>query len=1202
MVDIKNLTATKIAVGVLALAMTVGVLFTLAPRVQAAALTEAQIQNIINLIQGFGADAATIANVNASLHGNAPTTPTTPSTSSACPYKWNTNLKIGSTGTDVMKLQQFLNSMSGTVIATSGAGSAGMESTYYGAKTGAAVKKFQEMYKGEILTPVGLTSGTTNFFSSTRAKANALCVGGSTGGTTTPPVTGTGTGLMVSSASQPMNSSVLNGAARIPFTKFTVTAGNDGDVVVNSVTVKRVGLGSNAAFDGIVLLDEAGMQVGISKTLNSNDQANVGENVTIPRGTSKTFTVAGNMISSLSAYQGEQLALSVVGVNTSATVTGSLPIMGATHNVNSTLVIGTLTVQRGAQDPSTDQTKEVGVTGYNFSSVKVTAGSAENVWVKSIRWNQVGSAAAGDLKNVKTTVDGVDYDTVVSSDGKYFTTSFAGNGVKIDKGVSKDFTVKADIAGGSGRTVAFDIAKKTDIYAVGETYGYGLTPPAGSSNCASDANDSSFCTGEDPWYNGSEVTVNTGSLIVSTWPTVNAQNLAENVLNQPIAGFSVEARGEPVTVGSIKIYLTETGSAADRADLTNLTLVDQNGSVVAGPVDGSASNAYVTFSDSITFPTGVTNLTLKGKLGTDFANNDTVSASTTPTDWSNVKGDTTGKTITPSPASTLTGPTMTMKAGSVNVSVSSVPTAQTVIAGAQGFLFANYIIDATGSGEDVRVTSIPLAYGGANTAVATSLTACQLYDGSTSVTSGSNSKNPSSFSSSTQFTFDGSGLMVTKGTSKTLALKCNVSTGATGSYLWGIDDAQNSSLTSFSGVTSGTTIVETFTDSNGQTMSIGTSGTLTAVLDTNSPGYKIVSAGSTGVELARIKFSASNEDIDLKQIALQLSSVASNTPTDLVGRQVTLWTTAGVQVGTVVFPAGDNGTSSAISNFRIPKDGSNVLVVKGDIAGISNSGPLTSSGDLLVVDYDGSNSGLNGTYGTGVASGSTATPASGDTASNGVRIMKAYPVLAQVALSGSNLTLVSGGDKVLYRFKVTATDGDVALYKFSFNIGSSTVSATTSALAAYVYTDSSFSTADTTFSSDGKLNVQTAPVQTLAGTNSIDVNMLFQKASGGNTTYIVPAGATRYFELRATVANVETGTGSESISVKLLGDAAYPVNAATLMDTATGVDGDTNDDFIWSPISTTTQNTINDLDFTNGYQVQGLPSVNMTSETLTSTN
>ncbi|MEI6058054.1 MAG: peptidoglycan-binding domain-containing protein, partial [bacterium] len=65
----------------------------------------------------------------------------------------------GSTGADVKALQVFLNTH-GYIIATSGNGSPGHESTYFGIATKNALIKFQNANKATILTPYGLTKGT----------------------------------------------------------------------------------------------------------------------------------------------------------------------------------------------------------------------------------------------------------------------------------------------------------------------------------------------------------------------------------------------------------------------------------------------------------------------------------------------------------------------------------------------------------------------------------------------------------------------------------------------------------------------------------------------------------------------------------------------------------------------------------------------------------------------------------------------------------------------------------------------------------------------------------------------------------------------------------------------------------------------------------------------------------------------------------
>src|SRR3989338_3926208 len=115
----------------------------MASPVSAAALTQAQVDAIIGLLQSFGADQSTISNVQASLTGGTPTGGTGGTVGS---YVFNTNLTMGSKGVDVTNLQKVLNSDADTIVAASGVGSAGNESSYFGALTKSAVIKFQKKY------------------------------------------------------------------------------------------------------------------------------------------------------------------------------------------------------------------------------------------------------------------------------------------------------------------------------------------------------------------------------------------------------------------------------------------------------------------------------------------------------------------------------------------------------------------------------------------------------------------------------------------------------------------------------------------------------------------------------------------------------------------------------------------------------------------------------------------------------------------------------------------------------------------------------------------------------------------------------------------------------------------------------------------------------------------------------------------------
>ncbi len=86
-------------------------------------------------------------------------------------YKFYVNLKKGMNHPDVKELQKYLNA-NGIVIAATGAGSPGNETTYFGNATLAAVKRFQEKYRAEILTPLNLTQPTGMVGEFTRKKIN----------------------------------------------------------------------------------------------------------------------------------------------------------------------------------------------------------------------------------------------------------------------------------------------------------------------------------------------------------------------------------------------------------------------------------------------------------------------------------------------------------------------------------------------------------------------------------------------------------------------------------------------------------------------------------------------------------------------------------------------------------------------------------------------------------------------------------------------------------------------------------------------------------------------------------------------------------------------------------------------------------------------------------------------------------------------
>ena len=1127
---------------------------------------------------------AQIAALQAQLLALSAGTPA--ASSSACSF--TKDLTVGSRGDDVKCLQESLIS--------AGHLAAGLNTAYFGNLTKAAVSKWQ--------ASAGVSPTAGYFGSKSRAAYGAMAPVASVPAAGTPAagtpavVVPAGSGLSVSGvADQPASTLAPANAARLPFTKVVFTASGDGDVMVKSITVERQGLADDVAFDGIILLDENGIQVGLAKTLNALHRALLNQSFTVKAGTSRTMLIAANMGTPLTNQAGQVAKLAVVAVDAGSTVVSGLSsaIVGNGQTINSTLSIGTLTSgTRGVLDPGAARAAlEVGVKDFYASAVRFTVGSNEPISVKQVRWYQAGSAGASDLTNVKAVVKGVSYDTVLSDDGKYYTATL-GSGIDFDKGAAVELAVKTDVTSGSDRTINFDLQRRVDVVAIGKTYGYYLTAANGSSAAAADSGNLSS---SEPFYDSFKHTISKGTLRAEKSNSVAAGNVPVDVTDASLGAFAFEAKGENAQVSNFVLNFTFTGTGTS-SNVTNVSLYDSTGAIVAGPKD--PASGIVTWTDSWTIPVGLKTYTVKGKLSTTFVTDDKVTVSTLPANMT-VKGETTGLTITATPG-LVSGNTQTVKGASLTVNVSQTPAAQNVVRGVNGFTFANYQFDASASGEDVRVTSAVFrdvldAAGSGN-----EVNTCQLFDGTLALNTGNNVANPTDPSGTTNdvtFTLDNH-LIVPKGTTKVVTLKCNIlaAAGSATTHQWGLVNTAGNIVST--GKDTGVAITEVMTAASGQTMTIQTGGTLTITHDVSSPGERFGIAGKTDIMLAVLKLEAKHEAVTMNQLALTLASSTAST-SDI--SKVTLWDGA-TQVGSAIF-SGTNtrATSTFTGTFTVPKDSIKLLTVKGDLASLGLNQPATR-GHLITVNYDGD--ATTTTKGTGESSGTTVNPATGgDSAATGVRLVRSYPTLERMAVQSNTL---SDGEMTMYQFKITAdAAGDVGLAKMSFKV-SSTTAATTSAIKLFAYADSSLSVpayATNPIHSRNVANLNQTTWGTQAGTIATPLAVFFfnpvtttnpANTSSTSEAVNIPAGATRYFVLRGSVTNSKAG---DSINVALQGDAAVVSNTNLVgRQTADAVAGGaiTDMDFIWSPNTTTTSATTTN-DWTNGYLVPGLPTTEMTQQT-----
>jgi len=246
----------KVAAVATGLAMATSML-ALAP-VAHAALTQNQVDQIVGLLEAFGADAATVANVRTSLMGG---TPSTPGTGMICSIG-TTDLTIGSSGPSVTGLQ--------TALIANGYSIPAGATGYFGTQTQAAVAAWQRAMN--ISPPAG-------YFGPISRAAFNLCAPGTPGtpGTPTTPTAPT-TGLSGTDGSIQdftelgsfNNEEVAEGQNSVKILGADLEVSNDGDIALKSVKVSFDPTGNTGSDNLDDYLDEVSIMLG-SDVIGSAD-------------------------------------------------------------------------------------------------------------------------------------------------------------------------------------------------------------------------------------------------------------------------------------------------------------------------------------------------------------------------------------------------------------------------------------------------------------------------------------------------------------------------------------------------------------------------------------------------------------------------------------------------------------------------------------------------------------------------------------------------------------------------------------------------------------------------------------------------------------------------------------------------------------------------------------------------------------------
>ncbi|MFA6340671.1 MAG: peptidoglycan-binding domain-containing protein, partial [Candidatus Paceibacterota bacterium] len=542
---------------------------------QAAALSQTQINAIVSLLQSFGADAGTVANVTASLNGQ-PTTGGTTTTTSGSGYNFATDLTVGSKGADVTALQQVL--VSGGYLTMP----AGVAYGYFGSITKAAVIKYQ--------LAKGIAPAAGYFGPKTRASMSGSSV------TTTTTTTSTGTDLAVSlAATSPVAGAVINGQAAANLAEYTFTNKSSAPALVTNVTLMRGGVSADTTLNNVYLFSGATRLTESATVSSGKITFNAGAGLfTVPAGGSVTVAVKADILSTAAA--GQTVNVSLTGVTSNVAVAAVYPISGSTMTVATASDLATVTLA----STSVSTTLEAGSINQTIWGSSFTqAGRA--VYLKSLAVKVIGSVPADSFQNLKLFVSGVQVATATGVDANgMITFDLTSNPYKIDS--SRNLEIRADIVNGSTRTFSVSLQNVADIQVIDSNYNIGIS-----------------VAGTLPTTN--TITVSGGTLAISLDSTLGSSDVVLGSTGVSLAKYTVKAYGENMKTSYLKVAASQ--------DLTNVTLY-LNGSSISSSQNVSSTTA-TTFSlgSSMIINAGTTaTLEIRGDLknaaGTSIATSSTV--------------------------------------------------------------------------------------------------------------------------------------------------------------------------------------------------------------------------------------------------------------------------------------------------------------------------------------------------------------------------------------------------------------------------------------------------------------------------------------------------------------------------------------------------------------------------------------------------
>ncbi|MEW6607009.1 MAG: hypothetical protein AB1414_06075 [bacterium] len=938
------------------------------------------------------------------------------------------------------------------------------------------------------------------------------------------PTVGVGTGLTVATAADsPAATTIVadttsgDGAqALIPFLKANFTASSDGAVQVNTVKVTRSGISADADLSNVYLYD-GDTRIAENPSISSGGITFTNSTglFTVGAGTTKAITVKADLANGTTS--GKTIAL---GIASSADVTtdGAAVNGSAQGNIMSTATVsnlGKLTVA----DVSSSTTVDPGTTNHEAWKFSLQAAD-QNVEVKKIALTMVGTISTSDLSNLKlydgATQIGSTLANLDASNRAEFDLT-ASPGLAINAGVTKNISLKVDVAGGASRNFRFSIQKMSDVVVKDTNYNVYLKP-----NQA------------DAWaiIQAANVTaVNQGSMSVTLSSASPSGNVALNATGVEIARYELKAVGEAIKITTLTYQVNLTGAT----DLNNVKLLVDGSQVGTTQNPATGGTAYAV-NVNFTVNAGSTRiLTAKADIqGTGVGNGDAIQFRLN-TGAANAQRQ--------SSMTTLNVPGANMLANSLTVSAATLATVKnpsvanmTVVNGSQGVVIGSWLMQA-GASEGVDVNSISIidrnAGDTANGAqgIGSAFDVLELWSGGTKY--GQTINSPSATAGTTQTFSLSTPLTINAGQSVQVDLKANVLSGA----VWTATNAIKISTASGIGKTTNNTVTDA-TGANGQQITTANAGTLTVTIDSGTPDSAQMVMANTAQTMGIWKFAANNtENLTVTQIIVH-EIHADNTPGNVKNLQLT-WSGGSSSVIPALTAGVPNQAVFSGLNIPVPKGGDIKVTLKADITDSANATSVKKVQFRIAVPATITGVSTDTIIAKGASSNNyAATPGASNQDANAMIVYKTKPTISLHASSPSG-NLIPGTVEVL-RFTISANaGGDVSLTAANANNIRFTITSNKSALV----------TARVLDLYDASTSTTVATQVTAIPNSGVTVDF----AAGLNTT--IAAGTSKTYYVKANLQDFTTQGDSFQLSIQnAAADLSWSdgtANGADISDTMT---------------------------------------------------